>query len=150
VNFTDDLSKVPPSYRNRVEKEERKDVKEKMTPQPPQAATREDEPEEVKRDNYGRDEIWWRERVRPWKEKLKEATEKYEETQTLFTKKAEDLSQNKFLYRSKSSTPWEVSELNRLGEEKKRYEAQIAEANEMLEKISKEARESDADPAWLE
>jgi len=43
VNFTDDLSKVPPSYRNRVEKEERKDVKEKMTPQPPQAATREDE-----------------------------------------------------------------------------------------------------------
>ena len=150
VNFTDDLSKVPPSYRNRVEKEERKDVKEKMTPQPPQAATREDEPEEVKRDNYGRDETWWRERVRPWKEKLKEATEKYEETQTLFTKKAEDLSQNKFLYRSKSSTPWEVSELNRLGEEKKRYEAQIAEANEMLEKISKEARESNADPAWLE
>jgi hypothetical protein len=37
-----------------------------------------------------------------------------------------------------------------LGEEKKRYEAKIAEANEMLEKLSKEAQESNADPAWLE
>jgi hypothetical protein len=150
VNFTDDLSKVPPSYRNRVEKEERKDVKEEVIPRPPQEATREDEPEEIKKDIYGRDETWWRDKVRPWKEKLKEATEKYEETQKLFSKKAEELSQNKFFYRSRSSTPWEVSELNRLGEEKKKYEAQIAEANEMLDKLSKEAQESNADPAWLE
>jgi hypothetical protein len=150
VNFTDDLSKVPPSYRNRVETEEKKDVKEKVTPLPPPATTREDEPEEIKRDIYGHDETWWQERVRPWKEKLKEATEKYEVVQKDFTKKAEDLSQNKFLYRSRSSTPWEVSELNRLGEEKKKYEAQIAEANEMLEKLSREAKESNADPAWLE
>ena len=150
VHFTDDPSKVPPSYRNRVETEERKDVKEKVTPRPPEEATRESEPEETKKDINGHDEAWWQERVRPWKEKLKEATEKYEETQTLFTKKAEDLSQNKFLYRSKSSTPWEVSELNRLGEEKKKYEAQIAEANGMLEKLSKEAQESKADPAWLD
>jgi hypothetical protein len=150
VNFTDDLSKVPPSYRNRVEKEERKDVKEEVTPRPPQEATREDEQEEIKRDIHGRDETWWREKVRPWKEKLQEATAKYEETQKNFTKKAEELSQNKFLYRSRSSTPWEVSELNRLSEEKKMYEAQIAEANEMLEKLSKEAEESKVDPAWLD
>ncbi len=150
VNFTDDLSKVPASYRNRVETEERKDVKEEVTPLPPQAETRESEPEEIKKDIYGRDEAWWRGKVGFWKEKLREATEKYEETQKIFTKKAEDLSQNKFLYRSKSSTPWEVSELNRLGEEKKKYEAQIAEANEMLEKLSREAKESNADPAWLE
>jgi hypothetical protein len=39
VNFTDDLSKVPPSYRDRVEKEERKDVKEKVTPPRPRAVT---------------------------------------------------------------------------------------------------------------
>lgn len=150
VNFTDDLSKIPPAYRNRVEMEERKDVKEEVTPRPPQAATPASAPEETRKDIYGHDEAWWQERVRPWKEKLKEATEKYEETQKLFTKKAEDLSQNKFLYRSRSSTPWEVSELNRLSEEKKKYEAQIAEANEMLEKLSREARESKADPAWLE
>ncbi len=78
VNFTDDLSKVPPSYRDRVEKEERKDVKENVIPRSPQAATRENEPEEIKTDLYGRDETWWREKVRPWKEQLREATEKYE------------------------------------------------------------------------
>lgn len=150
VNFTDDLSKVPPSYRDRVKVEERKDVQEEMSPTPPQARIPANEEEEIRKDIYGRDEAWWRDKVRPWKEKLKEATEKYEEVQKNFTKKAEDLSQTKFLYRSRSSTPWEVSELNRLSEEKKMYEAQIAEANEMLEKLSKEAQESKADPAWLE
>src|SRR4030042_5093114 len=74
VHFTDDPSKVPPSYQNRVETEERKDVKEEVTPRPPQAATRQAEPEEIKKDIYGRDETWWRETVGPWKERLKEAT----------------------------------------------------------------------------
>jgi hypothetical protein len=31
-----------------------------------------------------------------------------------------------------------------------RYQAQIAEANEMLGKLSREAKEAKADPAWLE
>jgi hypothetical protein len=31
-----------------------------------------------------------------------------------------------------------------------KYHAQMVEANEMLEKLSKEAQESKADPAWLE
>ncbi len=30
-----------------------------------------------------------------------------------------------------------------------RYEAQVAEAEEMLKKISKEAEEAKADPEWL-
>jgi hypothetical protein len=150
VNFTDDLSKVPPSYRNRVETEERKDVKEGVTTTPPQARIPSGKEEEVRTDVYGRDEAWWRDKVQPWKEKLREATENYEKAQRNFTKKAEELSQTNFYGRSRSQTKWDVMELNRLNEEKKKYEAQVAEANEMLEKLSKEAKESKADPAWLE
>ena len=150
VNFTDDLSKVPPSYRERVEKEERKDLKENVIPQSPQAATRGNEPEEIKTDLYGRNETWWREKVLPWKEKLREATEKYEEAQRNYEKKSDELAQTNFAGRSRSQSKWDVMALNRLREEKEKYQAQIAEANEMLEKLSKEAKETKADPAWLE
>jgi hypothetical protein len=148
VNFTDDLSKVPPSYRNRVEKEERKDVKGVMTPSPPQAATREDEQEEGKKDIYGRDETWWREKVRPWKEKLKEATEKYEAAEKRYTEKSDELSRKRF--GSPTQYKMNIIELDKMREEKEKYQAQISEANEMLEKLSKEAQESKANPAWLE
>ena len=148
VNFTDDLSKVPPSYRNRVEKEERKDVKEKVTPQPPQAATPGNEQEEIKTDIYGRDESWWQEKVRPWKGRLKEATEKYEAVQKRYTDKSDELSRRRF--GSPTQYKMNIIELDKIREEKEKYQAQISEANEMLEKLSKEAKESKADPAWLE
>jgi hypothetical protein len=40
--------------------------------------------------------------------------------------------------------------LNGLNDQMANYQAQIAEANEMLGKLSKEAIEAKADPAWLE
>ncbi len=148
VNFTDDFSKVPPSYRDRVEKEERKDVKEKVIPRS-RAVTRDKEPEEIREtDLYGRDETWWREKVRPWREKLKEATQKYEGAEKRYTEKSDELSRRRF----GSSTQYKMNiiELDKLREEKEKYQAQIAEANEMLGKLSKEAKETKADPAWLE
>jgi len=148
VNFTDDLSKVPPSYRNEAEKEERKDVKEGVIPPPPQAATRENEPEEIKTDIYGRDETWWREKVRPWKERLKEATEKYDTAQKKYAEKSDELSRRRF--GSPTQYKMNIIELDKLKEEKDKYEAQVSEANEMLDKLSKEAKETKADPAWLE
>jgi mRNA-degrading endonuclease HigB of HigAB toxin-antitoxin module len=148
VNFTDDLSKVPPSYRNRVEVEERKDVKEELTPQPARAVTRGDEEEEMKTDIYGRDETWWRGKVRPWKEKLKEATEKYEAAEKRYTEKSDELSRRRF--GSPTQYKMNIIELDKVREEKEKYQAQISEANAMLEKLSKEAQESKADPAWLE
>jgi hypothetical protein len=148
VNFTDDLSKVPFSYRNRVEVEERKDVKEKVTPPPPRAATLGNEQEEIKKDIYGRDETWWQEKVRPWKEKLKEATEKYETAQKRYTEKSDELSRRRF--GSPTQYKMNIIELDKTREEKEKYQAQISEANEMLEKLSKDAQESKADPAWLE
>ena len=148
VNFTDDLSKVPPSYRNRVEVEERKDVKGAVTPPPPQAATRGDEQDEIKTDIYGRDESWWRDKVRPWKERLKEATEKYETAQKRYTEKADELSRRRF--GSPTQYKMNIIELDKTREEKEKYQAQISEANETLEKLSKEAKETKADPAWIE
>jgi hypothetical protein len=150
VNFTDDLEKVPPSYRDQVKVEERKDAKEESGPLSTEAAPPSGKEDEVIRDKYGLTEAWWRDKVRPWREKLKEATEKYEEAQKNFTKKSEELSQTSFPGRSRSQTKWDAMELNRLNEEKKKYEAQMAEANEMLEKLKKEAEETKADPAWLE
>jgi hypothetical protein len=149
VNFTDDLSKVPPSYRDRVKVEESKDEQEEVTPPPPQAVNRESEEEEITADIYGRDEAWWRDKVRPWKEQLKVATENYENAQKKLTKKTDELSATKFYGRSRSQTKWDIMELNRLNEEKTKYESQIAEANEMLGKLSKEAEESKANPDWL-
>jgi hypothetical protein len=149
VNYTDEYSKVPPAYRDQVGVEKWKDIQKPGAPSlaPPQAPSQ--ETGEATADIYGRDEAWWRDKVRPWKEKLKEATENYEKAQRNFTQKSEELSQTNFYGRSRSQTKWDVMELNRLNEEKKRYEAQIAEANEMLEKLSKEADESKANPDWL-
>jgi len=145
VNFTDDPSKVPPSYRNRVETEERKDVKEEVSPRPPQAVTREKEPEGIKKDIYGRDETWWREKVGPWKERLKEATENLEKAEKKFAEKTVEMGRKGLVSRARHQ-----DEANKFDKEKKKYEGQIAEANEMLDKLSKEAQESKADPAWLE
>jgi hypothetical protein len=149
VNYTDEYSKVPPAYRGQVDVEKWKDTQKPGSPSlaPPQAPPQ--ETGEVTTDIYGRDEAWWRDKVLPWKEKLKEATENYERAQRNFTKKSEELSQTNFYGRSRSQTKWDVMELNRLNEEKKKYEAQIAEANEMLEKLSREADESKANPNWL-
>jgi putative lipase involved disintegration of autophagic bodies len=145
VNFTDDPSKVPPSYQNRVEMEEKKDVREEVSPRPPQAVTSEKEPEEIKKDIYGRDETWWREKVGMWKQRLKEATENLEKLREKYAEQTEQLGHTGLVSRARYQ-----DKANKYTEEKKKYEAQIAEANAMLEKLSKEAQESKADPAWLE
>jgi hypothetical protein len=144
VNFTDDLTKVPPSYRNQVEVEESKDVQEEVTPSPPQAVNPDTREEEIKTDIYGRDEAWWRERVRPWKQQLKEATEKYEAAQRKFSERTAELSQRGLVSHARHKI---LSD--QFKQETMEYEVQIAEANEMLRKLSKEAVESRANPDWL-
>jgi prefoldin subunit 5 len=37
-----------------------------------------------------------------------------------------------------------------LNKEMEKYQGQIADANEMLSKLSQEAKETKADPAWFE
>lgn len=149
VNFTDDFSNVPSAYRDQVE------VKEYLTEGgSPLTTTERPSPsiapaprEERKADIYGRDETWWRERVRPWNKLLKEATGNHEKVQQKFLAKAEELSTG--TYWSRSQYQIVAVELDRLKTEMGKYETQMMEAKEKLEKFEKEAEESKADPNWL-
>lgn len=150
VNFTDDISKVPPAYRNQIKTEERKDAdakeKEEEEPPPlPPPRTRQTDPQKIKQDIVGRDANWWREKVRPWREQLREATENLQKAQEKFSEKTVEMGRKGLVSRARYQ-----EEANKFDEEKKKYEAQIAEANEMLDKLSREAEETKADPAWLE
>jgi len=91
-------------------------------------------------------EDYWRDRVRPWKEQLKQAQEDYNDTNI----KIDDAIEV-FKGRFYSHTQYNLKrvEVERLTEERGTYEAKMKEANEMLAKIAKEAEEAKADPAWL-
>lgn len=148
VNFTDDYNEVPPSYRDRVERKNY--TLEGGTPSyivemPPAISPR--AKEETRTDIYGRDETWWKEKVRPWKEQLKEATGNYKSIHNQFMGKAEELSQRRF--GSPTQYKMNIIELDRLKDEMMKYQARIAEANEMLEKLSMEAKETKGNPDWL-
>jgi hypothetical protein len=105
---------------------------------------------ESETDLYGRNETWWKERVRPWKEQAKEATENYEKARGAFVKQVERLGP--FMFGRLSLTQYQMisSGLTELSGQMAVYEAQNAEAKSMLAKLSKEAQETGADPAWLE
>jgi len=106
--------------------------------------------EEVNADLYGRDRTWWKEKVRPWKEQEREATKNYGKAQEEFVKQGEELGPFKFGRLSLTQYQMISSRLNVLNDQIGKYQAQIAEAREMSEKLTKEAKETKADPAWLE
>ena len=149
VNYTDDYTLVPRAYLGRLETqvvteapaagaEEGAPSLQKTTPQPKQ---------EVKTDIYGLGEEYWRERDRPWRERLAEAQANYEVAYKKYMAKSEELSRMRF--GSPTQYKMNIIELSELNGERKKYEAEIAEANGMLDKISKEAKDAKADPAWL-
>ena len=155
VNFTDDYTKVPPAYRDRVDVEQGKDVQEGGTRLPSQEITTKGKEEEittkskeeaVRTDSDGRGEAWWRERVRPWKEKLKEATANHESANKMVIEKAEGMSRKNW---SPTQYKMNMVELEKLKEERSKYQAQIDEANEELKKLAKQAEDAKADPEWL-
>lgn len=144
VNYTDDYSNVPPEYRARVSTEIMDETPSvgvpTSTPTTPQKI------EEAKTDIYGLGEIWWRQKAHPWKEQLKEATANYETTNMKIIERAEALSRK---YWSPTQYKMNMVDLEKLKEERLKYQAQIAEAKEMLERISKEAVEAKANLNWL-
>jgi hypothetical protein len=103
-----------------------------------------------KTDIFGRDETWWKEKVRPWKEQLKEATQNYEEACNASVKQLERLGP--FRWGGLSLTQYQMisSRLTELYDRMAKYQTEISETKSMLAKLSKEARETKADPAWLE
>jgi hypothetical protein len=144
--FTDDLSSVPPDYRDQVSIEVMEETPSAAVSASPQAAPQ--EIEKAKTDIYGLGETYWRERVRPWKDQLKEATENYERVHKKFMESAEELSQRR--YGSRTQIKMNIIELDRLKVERMEYEVQIEEAKEILAKISNEAKESGANPEWID
>jgi hypothetical protein len=149
VNFTDDFNNVPFAHRGQVE------VREYLTEggspltasERPSPSVASKPKEEIRTDIYGQDETWWREKVRPWRERLEEATKNRDRIQNEIVRRAEELSTKVFWSRSQFQIG--ASEVGRLKEEMMTYEAQIAEARDQLGKLSKEAEESKADPEWL-
>jgi len=139
VHYTDDESMISFEYRDGVKSEQVKPSASPLLPVPQKS-------NESRGDNSGQGEDYWRAKVQPWKRQLNEASANLEQINRQIEKKYEE--------RSKYSTPipWNMdrAERNQLLEEKSKYEAQITEANAMLEKIAKEAREANADPTWLQ
>jgi hypothetical protein len=145
VGFTDDFSIIPPEYRDKVTMEVMEETPSVGVTASPRAAPQ--KKEEAKAGIYGLGETYWRDRVRPWKEQLKEATENYERVHKKFMESAEVLSQRR--YGSRTQIKMNIIELDRLNVERMGYEAQIEEAREKLAKIYNEAEESGADPEWF-
>lgn len=147
INFTDDYTRVPPTFRGRVKTEEYGRQEGNGAPAQRTVATAK---EEVRTDVYGRDKAWWRGKVRPWEDQLKEASENYEKAQKEYMEQAEGLSPYNFGKMSLTQYQMLSSRLEILSKEMETYEGQMAEAKGMLAKLSEEARETGADPAWLD
>jgi len=151
VNFTDDYTKIPAEYRNKIETQETPAPQEKESPGPgpapvPVPGPSQKAEERKKEDAYGRGEEYWRGRVQPWKKQLKEATENYDSATRRMNEKREQQG-GKLL----SPTQWNMlqAENKQILEERTKCEAQMKEANETLKKIAREAEEAKADPEWL-
>jgi hypothetical protein len=146
VNFTDDPKKVPPEYRDRVETETLEDVPE----------TRSDRPEgilspktaQISTDLYGRDEAWWREKVRPLEEQLKQATANYNRVEEKIVSEAQGIVRH--MHGGKTQYQMISYRLGRLSAQLEDYRRQILESQERLEDLFRKAEAARADPGWFE
>jgi hypothetical protein len=146
-NFTDDHEKVPSAYRNQVRVKNMEDFPEMGPPAVPSTSKAAPRREEVKKDILGLGEEWWREKARPWEGNLEEASENYRATNEQFLNESDNLILRKFgSHQQFKST---ILGMERIKEERAIYEAKVIEAEGMLERISREAEESKADPDWL-
>jgi len=144
VNFTDDFTKIPPQYRDKVKTEEREDSPGGGSQ--PAPAFLPQKGEEVRRDGLGLGEGYWRDRARPWNTQLKEATANLENVNQKIVEKSETIRRRHW---SPTQYKMNMVDLDRLKEERAKYQAQVDEATEMLKKLTREAEDARADPAWL-
>jgi hypothetical protein len=144
VHFVDDYTLVPPQYRDQAKTGEMEDSLQTGTPVPVSPPS--EKSAEVKRDAYGMGEDYWRDRVRPLQNQLKEAQANIQSVDARIKGLSDGIS-GRFL--SSTQRNMYTSQLQTLNEERARYEAQANEATDMLNKIAREAEETKADPAWL-
>jgi hypothetical protein len=103
----------------------------------------------VERDIYGRDELWWRQKVLEVRGTLEDAVRNYEKSYEAYSKDVEKLVPLRFGGLSLTQYQMISLRLNTYNDQMTKYQAQIAEAKKMLERLSREAKEAEADPAWL-
>jgi len=147
IHFTDDYGNIPSSYREQRKVEIRRDIQEEETPLEPQKIIFRSKEEQTKTDLYRQEEAWWRGKVSQWEKQLNEASENYELTNKEFLEESSNLIVRKFgSHQQFKST---ILRMDRIKEERSKHEAQIIEAERMLEKISRKAEESKTDLDWL-
>jgi len=147
IHFTDDYSNIPSSYQEQLKIEIWRGIQEEETPLEPQKTILRSEKEQAKTEPYRQEEAWWRGEVSPWKKQLNEASENYELTNKEFLGESSNLIVRKFgSHHQFKST---ILRMERIKEERSKYEARIIEAEGMLEKVTRQAEESKADPSWL-
>jgi hypothetical protein len=145
VHFTDQYENVPATERGRAKKETFEDSPKAVVPAPAERSEKGDEGSAT--NPLGQNEAYWRNRATSWKEKLAEAKEAYEKVNKRYAERTEQLSQRKF--GSRTQYKMDIVELDKLNGERKKYEAQINEANDTLKRISMEAEEAGANPDWV-
>jgi hypothetical protein len=155
VHFADDITLVPEKYRDRIQQRK---LSETPSPPPatpftgPEAAGSAAEPAAEKKDILGRDENWWRAKVKEWEDKLQNAQKNYDLVHHDLRQKEKELAEaklkpDKFKRKSKKIE----TEIKTLDLNLKEWEKQIEEAKHMLQKVlPKQAIDYRADPAWLQ
>ena len=134
IHFTDDESRIPSSRADRLKVEIRKDMREEIPPLEPQKIILKGEEEKASPDPDKQEEEW-RDSMRPWVEKLEEATAYFDAAQRRFVERAEELSRRR--YGSPTMYKFDIIKLNHLNQERMKYKAQMEEADEMVRKLSK-------------
>lgn len=143
VHFTDDVTKIPDKYRPKTDKigvpEEKSDTGvEKESPQKKR--------EETYKDQLGRGEEYWRDRVEEWKKKLKTAQEGLESARVKYNELTEKFNES----RSSAERNQIRRERDRVKQEMERHRGHLEEAKIMLEKkIPEEAEIYKAKKEWI-
>jgi hypothetical protein len=154
IHFTDDLTLVPEKFRDQVH---RKRLPQEPSPSPstspfprPQEMERRpsSQPSPDQRDLLGRDEQWWREKVKEWENKFQNAQKNYEKAYQALRAKEKELEDSTF--KPNSVKRRMKAEIKELEEKAKAAEKEVEEAKRMLEKVLPgQAEEDRADPKWL-
>ena len=100
-------------------------------------------------DIYGRDGGWWRSKVFDQREELQKAVKSYEKAYEDYNENVEKLGPSRFGRISLTQYQMFSHKLDIFSKEMARHQGRIAEANEGLKRLRKEAEESKANPEWL-
>jgi len=144
ANFTDDYEKLPSEYRNQIHITIMDDAPVMESPTPASIPEAGPPRQNVRKDIPPQRVEWRGERGRVWETQLKEATENLKAAGQDYEGESEKMVIRK--YGSHQQFKSTILSLERIKEEETKYEAQIAEAKEMLEKVSREAGESMSNP----